>query len=422
MSLSFARYNSDFFQRVGLLKMLVAVLDPQRRSAAPEAITRKLTKLLFESSGGAQTRAEYLIRNAAGASWNFTITEPNVKQVIEWGRLIGFVGSGNQITERGLMLRALMGPGALDSITSGNLSTNPFVLTAAEKLYLLYIHWEVDSALHFLIRRLAALSPDEPIRAIEADKLTCLAFYDLFRLLSESRNSSKTLLMLKSLRELLGRMVAELGLSAEIPITPVVRPKPTTQFKQKPDQRDKKRTKTSDHEAIPRFELLVDLGLLTKKVGKEECDEEKTRKSWKYWATPALFDFNARMPDAFDPGFCRSGFARSAATLVSKDAERLDVEHDAASILRRAYDVYSVVRRRFGHTPIESVAVLTTINALAESKVVEVQEVYEFFLGFKLNNLFPETVRYAAGNDLEKMFIDIKPSFVAEVEAHYGKQ
>jgi hypothetical protein len=248
-----------------------------------------------------------------------------------------------------------------------------------------------------------------------------LAFYDLFRLMSESRNNSKTLLTLKSLRELLGRMVAELDLSTEIPITPVVRPKPTTQFRQKPEQRDKKRTKTSDHEAIPRFELLVDLGLLTKKVGAEDRDEEKARKSWKYWPASALVDFSAMMPDAFDPEFCWSGFARCASTLVSQGTERLDVGRDATFILRRAYDVYSVVRRRFGHTPIESVAVLTMINALAESKVVEVKEVYEFFLGFKLNNLFPETVRYAAGNDLEKMFIDIKPSFVAEVEAHYGK-
>lgn len=422
MAISFARYNSDFFQRSGLLKMLVAVLDPQRRSAAPEALTRKLSRLLFEPAGGTRTSAEYLIRNAAGPSWNFTITEPNLKQVIEWGRLVGFVGSGNQITERGLMLRAIMGAEALDSIAGGNLSTNPFDLTAAEKLYLLYVHWEVDSALHFLIRRVAALPPDEPIRAIEADKLTCLAFYDLFRLMSESRNNSKTLLMLKSLRELLGRMVAELDLSAEIPITPVVRPKPMTQFRQKPEQRDKKRTKTSDHEAIPRFELLVDLGLLTKKVGAEDRDEEKARKSWKYWPAPALVDFSARMPDAFDTEFCRSGFAQCASTLVSQSTERLDVERDATFILRRTYDVYSMVRRRFGHTPIESIAILTMINALAESKVVEVKEVYEFFLGFKLNNLFPETVRYAAGNDLEKMFIDIKPSFVAEVEAHYGKQ
>ncbi len=422
MAVNFARYNSDFFQRAGLLKMLVAVLDPQRRSAAQEALTRKLSKLLFDPTGGARTRAEYLIRNAAGTSWNFTITEPNIKQVIEWGRLVGFVGSGNQITERGLMLRAIMGPEALDSIISGNLSTNPFDLTAAEKLYLLYVHWEVDSALHFLIRRLAALPPDEPIRAIEADKLTCLAFYDLFGLMSESRNSSKTLLMLKSLRELLGRMVAELDLSAEIPITPVVRPRPTTQFRQKPEQRDKKRTKTADHEAIPRFELLVDLGLLTKKVGEEDRDEEKARKSWRYWLTPALVDFNTKMPDTFDPEFCQNGFGRCASAVVSRDAERLDVERDATSILRLAYDAYSLVRRRFGHTPIESVAVLTTINTLAESKVVEVKEVYEFFLGFKLNNLFPDTVRYAAGNDLEKMFIDIKPSFVAEVEAHYGKQ
>jgi hypothetical protein len=421
MAVSFARYNSDFFQRAGLLKLLVAVLDHQRRSTALEALTRKLSQLLFEPAGG-RSRAEHLIRKAGGPSWNFLVTEPNVKQVVEWGRLVGFVGSGNQITEKGLMLRAIMGPEALESITSGDLGLNPFELTAGEKLYLLYVHWEVDSALHFLLRRIASLQPEEAIRGIEADKLTCLAFYDLFHLMSESRNNSKILLTLKSLRELIARMVMELDLLAEIPIKPAAGPKPMIKFRQKPEQRDKKRTKTADREAIPRFELLVDLGLLTKKVDEEDRDEEKARKSWKYWPAMALADFFSKMPDGFDSEFCQSGFARCASTLVSANAERLDVERDAALILRSAYDAYSVVRRRFGHTPVESVAVLTMINALAESKVVEVKDVYQLFLGFKMNNLFPDTVRYAAGNDLKKMFIDIKPSFVAEVDAHYGKQ
>src|SRR5262245_22367985 len=160
MGIKFVRYNSDFFQRVGLLKMLVAVMDPQRRSTAQELITRKLSQLLYGPRSGNQNCVEYLIRRAAGPSWNFTITEANIKQALEWGRLIGLVGSGNQITERGLLLRHIMGGDAIASIVKGDLDINPFDLTLSEKIYLLHIHLEIDTALHFLLTRLATLPVD----------------------------------------------------------------------------------------------------------------------------------------------------------------------------------------------------------------------------------------------------------------------
>jgi hypothetical protein len=420
MGMKFVRYNSDFFQRVGLLKMLVAVMDPQRRSTAQESITRKLSQLLYGPTSGNQTSVEYFIRNAAGSSWNFSITEPNIKYALEWGRLTGFVGSGNQITERGLLLRHIMGDDAIASINKGNMNINPFDLSLGERLYLLYVHLELDTALQFLLRRLATLPSDEAIRGVDADKITCFAFYDLFLLMGQSRNSSNLLLTLKSLRELIGKMVTELDLAAEIPIAPVVKPKQTAQFRQKPDQRDRKRTKTSDHEAIPRFELLVDLGLLTKKVDAEGPDEEKARKSWRYWPTQNLYDFCSGLPESFDREFCWNRFAQCSAAFVSNMATRLDVIHDAPTIARWAYSAYSLVKRRFGHTPIESVAIITMINALVDSKIVEVKDIHELFMTFKRDNLFSDTVRYAAGNDLDKMFIDIQPEFINEMEKYYG--
>jgi hypothetical protein len=420
MPLDFIRYNSDEYQRLGLLKVLVAALDPQRRSAAPESIVRRLTAILYGSAGDGLTRAESMIRGAEGSSWNFPITQTNILKVLDWGRLIGLVGSGNQITEKALLLRHLMGDGVVAAILEKDPAVNPFNLTLTERLYLLYLYMEADSALYFLLLRIAALSPDEVIRGMQADRITCFALYDLFGLMNKTRGSPKTLLSLKNLRELIGRMVAELDLSADIPISPVIKPRPAATFKQRIDQRGKKRTKTSDHEAIPRFELLVDLGLFTKKVDGEVQDEQKARKSWRYWVTPALTRFCELLPASFDPQFCWDRFARCAATLLVDGAEPLEVIQDSRLIARRTYAAYSKVKRRFGHTPIESVAIVTMIEALTDSLIVEVRDVHELFLSYKRNDLFPTTVHYASGNDLGKMFIDIKPTFLQEVNEHYG--
>lgn len=422
MDTGFLRYNSDHLQRLGVLKMLVAVLDAQRRSTAVEGIIRKLAPLVHGRTEDGQARAEYLIRRASGSSWNFRFTEANVKQILEWARLVGLVGSGNQITERGLLLRHLMGEEVVSSILAGDLEVNPFELSAAEKLYFLYLHFELDSCLYFLIKRIAELPSDQLVRGMEANRTTCFALYDLFSLMSESRNSSKVLLAQKNLRELIGRMVAELDLSVDIPIAPVVKPRPATSFKRKPEQRDKKRTKTSDQEAIPRFELLVDLGLLTKKVTAEDSDEEKARKSWKYWPTATLAGLSSKLPKSFDPHLCWNHFAQSASDLVCSKAVKFDPSNNAPAIARRAYWAYTKVKRPFGHTPIESVGIITMISALTDSEIIEVKDVHALFLDFKREDLFSDTVHYAAGNDLEKMFIDIKPNFIAEVESYYGKE
>lgn len=420
MTPSFTRYSIDFYVRLGLLKMLVSALDPQRRSTAPELITRRLAPLLYKTEGDGLPRAEHLIRNSSGVSWNFSLTEPNLKLILEWGKLVGLVGAGNQITERGLLLRYIVGEDRVNSILSGDPTVNPFELTLEERLYFLYINFEIDGALYFLLKRIAALPPGEAIRAKQAGRLACLSFYDLLNFFTETRSSGKVLLTIKDMRDLIGRMAAELDLGDEVPVRPVVRPRSALPQRLKAGQSKVKRTKTADHEAIPRFELLVDLGILTKKVGDDEADEVKARKSWKYWVTPKLTNFCEVLPQHLDPEFCWNRFAQCSSVFVSESVERLQIIDHARIVASRAYAAYSEVKRRFGHTPVESVAVMTMIRALAEGKVIEVRDVHELFLNFKRNNLFSDTVRYAAGNDLEKMFIDIKSTFINEVNAQYG--
>jgi hypothetical protein len=369
------------------------------------------------------TKVEQLIRNSNSSSWNFRITKPTIGKILEWSKLYGFIGSGNQITEKGLLLYYLMGPDAVSSIKSGDFKSNPFELTIEEKLYFLYSHLEADTTLLFLIQRLAKLPKDTFVFGVEADKLTCLALYDTFKLISEKGFYSGNVLSLKNLRELIGKIVFELDLLSEVPIRPLRKQGPRPIRIVKPEQQNRKRTNAADGEAIPRFEFLTDLGLLTKRVeGKGKSNQEKSRKAWKYWVTPMLLGFAKDLPESFPKDFCWVQFAHSAVTLTNSKPKCLSIDEDSRIIVRRVFDAFLEVKRSFGHTPILSVAIIAMIRSLAVSEVLELKVVHELFMSFKKKDLFSETLKFAAGNELDKMFIDLKPSFIEEAENHYDTQ
>lgn len=414
MGLKFIKYNQDEYQRLGLMKILVAILDPQRRSTSSDAINRRMDQLLHFSQDG---RAMSLIRDSGSSSWNFPFTAVSVGKILDWGKILGLVGSGNQITERGLLLRYLMGEQALRSINTGDFSINPFNLTILEKLYLLYRHFELDDPLYFLITRLAKEQSNSVVSGIDADKITCLALYDTSKFYG-AMQSSRTLLQAKSLKDLIVKMATELRIENEIPLKISLRPKPLSPLKLKSKQKDKKRTKAADHEAIPRFEMLTDLGLLEKRVP-EGANSEKARKSWAYWTTPLLSEFASRLPGEFRSNFYWSTFSE-AAHVFSGGLQTISLKNDYVAIASRVYDAYLSVKRPFGHTPLESIALVAMIQASARSEIIELDDIHRLFLDLKRKGNLPNIVRFAAGNDLDRMFVDIGATFVEEVGKSYG--
>ena len=112
----------DFYLRLGFLKVLVAVLDPHRRSISSEAVTQRLNSLLFRSIRDfpelqRRLRADYSWfaqlserQDDAGAKHRVTVTDAllliqdcgsqlpavtasTAHKLLEWGRDVGFVGS-----------------------------------------------------------------------------------------------------------------------------------------------------------------------------------------------------------------------------------------------------------------------------------------------------------------------------------------
>ena len=434
MQLSFIKYNGGKFQRLGLLKILLALLNPQKRSTSADAINRKLSDLFIEIQHPIKSNnktkpvnrylAGKLIIAADSPSYILRITDKYIHEILRWGMICGFVGSGNQISERGLILRNLMGEEAVSSIIDKSYHINPFRLTKEEKLYFLYRLLEIDSSTYFLIKRLADHEVGDPIDGVSADHIACHSFYDLYQIMNESRSISKDIIVRQLLRDLIGKMVSELGLESDIPLrykvqTPM-RPLRTTKLKDPYRALTRKKTNTSDDEAITRFEYLTDLGMLQKKTGGHDCDnEEDVLYSWKYRVTPVLKKFASKMPDEYIKDFCYIKFAEAATSFIDKECETLTMDNDAIELASRAYEAYQLIKKPFGHTSVESIAIITMIKAVCEFKILEVNAIHKFFLHIKTKGLFQNDVFFASGNDLEKMFISLKPNFRNEVTRYY---
>lgn len=418
---AFIRYSSDKLQRLGLLKALVAVLHPHRRSESKDSLRRKLARILYEKNNEGHVRAELLMKSSESSSWNFRINIQDIDKLFDWGKLYGFFGSGNQITEQGILLRHLMGEKAIDAILGCKTKPNPFNLTFYEKCYFLFIHLEKDTPMFFLLKRIENFSKKKNnVAGIEADRLTCFAFYDTYKYFSDYRISSHTLMTRQKMRQLIGKMVQELNLSSEIPVSSSNVPRgPMRPRIGSPTKR--RRTNVSDNEALPRFEFLTDLGLLTKTPGNESyINNLQARKMWQYWVTPQLLELVRRLPDELDNNFFVSNYAKTTAGLLNGSETIPFEECKQRNIASQAYNAYSIVKRQFGHTPLKSVAMISMIRALGEKRILEMNQVHNLFLKIKKENILPDIVRFAAGNAIDKMFIDIKPNFIEKTEDHFG--
>jgi hypothetical protein len=358
-----------------------------------------------------------LIEEADSPSFNLRFTKQTAYQIIEWGKLYGFIGSGNQITEKGLLLRYIMGQAAVSAINDGSFRINPFILSDLEKLYFFYHHLELDTSIFFLIKRLCMLSTEDKIRGIEADRITCEALYDTY-LFTKEMNTQYDIISSRELRDLIGGMVSELKLIDKIPILPKFKLKAPPIIKAK--QKNIKRTHLSDGEAINRFEFLTDISILEKK-SKSDSDEDKkeARNSWNYWVTQVLLSLSEKLPQKPYKEYCWNEFAHFSSGLIKKSSYTFTEEKNLKNIAIRVMDSYNIVRRQFGHTPLESIAIMTMIRALVDSVIIEINDVHKLFMNIKLKNLFPNIVHFAAGNEIDKMFIDIKPNFINELNKYY---
>jgi len=445
----------DFYLRLGFLKVLVAILDPNRRSAANEALSRRMQKLLFgpargreelwrqvesrfpwfdERSAGRSDRGpmilEALLLLGACPSQLYAVTERTAYKILDWARDLQLVGAGNQISETGVLLRELLPQDSVSEFLRGDpLAWNPFVLTERERLFLLFHLCEVDELTIELLDELARPGVVEPIESARAAAMTCRAF---FRVLDHAggRVAPGGLPALRRGRELASVMAEELQLEdliaeagavarrrppkpPKIPARSGVRPR-------RASRQQRRTTKNADHQTIPRFEQLVDLGFLGKPVPDDAGPEEgwEARRRWRYERLPTSHAWAEKRRDTLDgagPWEWR-GFASvalgSGLVRAAPRSERPTPELMAGFL----WNAYEAVHRQVGHTPFHSLALMAMIEAVVAGFAIEMREFHELMLAIKKMGVLGDHVFFASGNEIDKMFLLVRLGFVEGVK------
>ncbi|HZP62576.1 MAG TPA: hypothetical protein VFB28_04100 [Terriglobales bacterium] len=105
-----------------------------------------------------------------------------------------------------------------------------------------------------------------------------------------------------------------------------------------------------------------------------------------------------------------------------RDKQRT-VPATANEVIQFFSNAYDAVRRPIGHTPLDSVALRGMVDAALEGYVVEMATFHNLMLEIKRRNLLPEHAFFASGNELNTMFINLRPGFrekLQQCEAQLG--
>ncbi|MFC2171393.1 hypothetical protein ACFLU6_02025 [Acidobacteriota bacterium] len=440
----------DFYLRLGFLKVLTAILDPNRRSVSNDVLIRKLKRTLFQPARifpevwtelserypsyvrkaeknnvkrqPALVEALLILGNCP--SFLHAITQDTAYKILDWGHNIGLVGRGNQISENALLLRSLFNESKVSQFLAGKvLEWNPFLISRQERVFFLLLLADIDHLTLDIARNLGQLVSKRPIETRHAAKITCEAF---FHLLDRSERSvtphelpgfrTSRHLACKMARELeIQELIARCGsiLRAEVP-------KPRTIKRRRGT--DRRTTKNADHQTIPRFEQLVDLGFVDKEEHNSATQDDffKARKKWRYYPKDAC----AALAKSDWPGKESSGpwAWRNLARMVKSAGlvPRSSIPNSKPGRLLTAeysWNAYKRIKRPIGHTPVYSVAALAMIHAVADGIILEMTDVHGLFLEIKRLDLLPNHAFFASGNELDKMFLLLKAGFMEEFES-----
>ncbi len=447
----------DFYLRLGFLKALVAALSPERRSATNDAIIRKLESPLFDGApahsqlwGGVGPVVSWYPRKTPGGkliaypevaeallihgyheSVLYGVTRETTYKILDWGHNVEFVGRGNQITERGLLLRRLLHEQDTERFFLGDpLAWNPFLLEPRERLFFLFHLLEIDRLTIELIDDLGVRQAETPLESSDVARLTCRA---LFRVLRGAEKSvqPRDIPAYRTAMELAVTIARELDLpdlidSAEgfgkprLPKPPKLSARRSDFGRPTSSVRERRTTKNADHQTIPRVEQLVDLGFLRKPVDGDAKDDASTlagRRRWRYVPTDACRRWAEARREVATPNvpFEWDGFARTAVMAYSAVPPAKSLLTGPERVASYLWNAYTRVARPIGHTPFDSVALVAMLDAAVDSVAIEMAEFHRLMLAIKQSSALPDHAFFASGNDLDKMFIQLKPGFVERI-------
>jgi hypothetical protein len=461
----------DFYLRLGFLKALAAVLSVERRSVPNDGIIHRLQSPLFdpapkhpmlwtkveqffpevqsiknraalnkkekEKEQQSPSVAEALLVRGDCPSTLFAITGPTSYKVLDWGRNVELIGRGNQITERGLLLRFLLHERETSAFFSGDVSGwNPFSLNLKEKLFFLYHLAEIDGVIVELLLRLGDPDRDGPteLESADAARLTCAALLDVLKR-EQHKVPPAEVLRFRIASALAATIAEELDMLDEVhdlmgatrrKLPKIIKPRARRAKALGGGRRSRKTTKNADHQTIPRFEQLVDLGFLSKPLVESDDEIERiaARKRWVYSPTDVCLRWAAAVRELQrgDSPFLWHSFA-AAALRAFQIQPSVSVHANRANLTARyVWQAYEHIHRRVGANPLDSVALFAMLSAAVDGIPLEMSEIHNFMLTIRQKSLLPQHAFFSSGNELDQMFIQLKPGFLEQVESLPGEQ
>ena len=435
----------DFCLRLALLKVVVAFLPCNRSSTSRDLVLRRISQLLFEPKncplrlqraaervygerpGGGFTAADALLFISDSPSWGQPIhlTEAALTgrgvgreaattyKILEWAQVVSLVTpgmQGNQLTERGLLLRTLMPTEPVEAFVKGDVEAwNPFVLTPQERLFLCYHLFEHDELSAQMVVDLGRRASGTQLEPAEVRRVMSSA---LAKVIARARGK----IPLADVPRL--SKAAELAQQIEREVNPsgpqrVSAPRRPVMSKRGTSARVT-RMKNADHQTIPRCEQLIDLGFLTRPEpprGAAGRELRRARNAWTYVVTEQA----ARFCDAFgvdgllDEAWLWSRFGQVASASGMDRAPQESRPATIAEAVEVFFTEYERIARPAGHTPFESVAILAVVRALSRGLVIEVRQLHQLMLTLKTEGTFDKFLFFASGNEVDRMFILAKP-------------
>jgi hypothetical protein len=433
--------QQDFCLRLGLLKAVVAGMHVGGFGRVRERIVKRFADCMFSAASPALaeaaeavlgetpnepfSRSDALLLTAGCVSWGQPIKKQTAYKAVEWAQTAGFIAGGYRLSERGeLWLTLIDQEGAARFFAGDERAWNPYRLSVAERAFLCYHLGESDE----LLWQIAFDAGEYPVgHVLEARDTYRLTLSGMRKVLDRAENSISLpeLPRLRTARDLAATIAAEVDPDgAEIP---ALRKRIPPKRRLGRGQADGKRKtcKNADHQAIPRFEQLVDLGLMSKHIapGLTGASARKARAAWRYELTAALPALRGVLGEhGLDtPNWIWSKFSDAfvAATHGAAVSPRHATVIESLALFVEAYDR---IHRPVGHTPFEPVALLAVAVGMERGLIVEIKPIHEVMLALKSSSSLNDQIAFAAGNDVDRMFVMVKKGFMPAFERMSSQQ
>jgi hypothetical protein len=427
--------QQDFCLRLGLLKAVVAGMHAGGFGRVRERIVKRFADCMFSAAAPALaeaaeavlgdapeeplTQSDALLLTAGCVSWGQPIKKQTAYKAVEWAQTAGFLASGYRLSERGeLWLTLIDQEGAARFFAGDEVAWNPYRLSVAERAFLCYHLGESDE----LLWQLAFDAGEYPVgHVLEARDTYKLTLAGMRKVLDRAgdRIPLPELPRLRTARDLAATIAAEIDPSnAEVPVSRKRIP-PNCRPGRGRAEGKRKTCKNADHQAIPRFEQLVDLGLMSKHIapGLTGVAARKSRAAWRYKVTPALPALRGVLGEhgLDNPNWIWSKFSDAFAGAAHGGAvsPRHATVIESLTLFMEAYDR---IHRPVGHTPFEPVALLAAAVGMERGLIVEIKAIHDVMLALKSSSSLNDQIAFAAGNDVDRMFVMVKKGFLPAYE------